>query len=104
MSTTNAISALKNLHILDLKKAEMLFALAILNAQHGYRRVAKGYAEECISLLKRIGTNTLEDCVTNLISLEGVAMPEFLHENVVRVRLESYDIHIDSSNEQKGGI
>ena len=87
MSLLNASAALNELAQLDRKRAETLFVLAVLNVRHGYLHVAEGYAKECIFLLRRIGTESYEDCATNRIALEGVVLPEFLHEDVVRSRL-----------------
>lgn len=92
MSLLDAVSVLEELDALDRKRAQALYALAILNAQRGYKRVAKGYAEECIRLLRRIGTRTYEECATNSVRLGEVALPEFLHEDVVRARLQSLGV------------
>lgn len=94
MSLLDAVSVLKELDTLDRKRAETLYVLAILNAQRGYKRVAKGYAEECIRLLRHIGTRTYEECATNSVCLGEVMLPEFLHEDVVRARLQSLGVSV----------
>ncbi len=83
MSLLKVMSAVRELHSLDRKRAEMLYVLATLNARQGYFLVAKGYAEECLLLLSQIGSNSYEECATNLVCVEGVCLPEFLHEGVV---------------------
>ncbi len=94
MSLLNASVALRELDFLDRKRAETLFTLAVLSAMHGYMRVAKGYAEECILLLRRIGTETYEECATSVVCCNGVILPEFLHEDVVRARLGSFQVQV----------
>ena len=94
MSILNAVSVLNELETLDRRKTQVLFVLAILNAKHGYPCVAKGYAEECILLLRRIGTDSYEECATNIPSLGGVLLPELLHEEVVRERLKFFKIEL----------
>lgn len=94
MSLLNASAAIKELDSLDRKRAETLFTLAVLNARHGYKRVARGYAEECILLLRRIGTETYEECATSDICCQGVVLPEFLHEDVVRARLKPFQVQV----------
>lgn len=94
MSLHNASKALRELALLDRKRAETLFVLAILSARHGYSLVARGYAEECIALLGRLGTESYEDCATNFVRLEGVELPELLHEDVVRNRLSAYGVQV----------
>lgn len=88
MSLPDVTSALKELDTLDRKRAETLYVLSILNARRGYKLVAKGYAEECIRLLRHMGNNTYEECATNFTCLGGVALPDFLHEEVIRARLQ----------------
>ena len=70
----------------------MLYVFAILSAKSGYCHIAKGAAEECILLLRKIGADTMEECATQTVSIEGVTLPEFLHEGVVRERLGMYGI------------
>lgn len=94
MSLLDASAALRELDSLDRKRAETLFVLAVLNANHGYYRVARGYAEECILLLSRIGTESYEECATNFVCLQGIVLPEFLHEGVVRARLKELEVQV----------
>ena len=92
MSLLKAANAMRELDSLERQRAEHLFVLAMLNAGRGYMRVAKGYAEECILLLRKIGTDSYEECATSTVCLEGVSMPEFLHEGVVRHRIEHFGV------------
>jgi hypothetical protein len=92
MSLMNATAMFKEIDALERKRAEMLYATAVASAQSGYSRVAKGFAEECILLLRKIGTNTYQECATGAPCLEGVTMPDFLHEGVVRERLKTFGI------------
>lgn len=94
MSLLSASIALKDLDSLDRKRAETLFILAVLSAKRGYLRVAQGYAEECILLLSRVGTETYEECVTSGLCCQGVVLPDFLHEDVVRARLKSFHVQV----------
>lgn len=94
MALLNSYSALKELDSLDRKKAEMLYVLAVLNAKHGYKLVAKGYAEECIKLLRHIGDKTYKECATTTVCIGGVALPEFLHEDVVRQQLTYHGVQV----------
>ena len=90
----NTIAAAKTLNDCRHKEAETLYVLAVLYARHGYKEVATGFGRECIGLLRRLGTDTMEDCATNFVCLEGVALPEFLHEDVVRDRLKTHKIEV----------
>ncbi len=94
MSLLNASSALRELDSLERKKAEVLFVLAVLSAKHGYKSIAKGCAEECILLLRRVGAESYEECATSVVNLEGVILPDFLHEDTVRARLMSFGVQV----------
>lgn len=77
---------------LDRNQAAVLYASAIAHARRGDRHIAKGFAEQCILLLRDIGSHTVEDCATEVSTVGGVAIPDFLHEEVVRQRLGAYQI------------
>jgi hypothetical protein len=80
--------------MLDRRRAEALFALAIITARSGYLRAAKGFAEECVLLLQQIGMDTREDCATHATHVQGVLLPEFLHTEVVHDRLRAYNVRL----------
>lgn len=96
MSLMDAVSVMREVDALERKRAERLYALAIINARSGYQRVAKGYAEECVLLLRKIGAETYEECATCTACVEDVPMPEFLHEDVIRQSLASYKISLST--------
>ena len=96
MSLMNASSVLLEIDALERKRAERLYALAIINVHSGYQRVAKGYAEECILLLRKIGDDTYEECATRTACVENIPMPEFLHEDVVRQNMAFYKITLEA--------
>lgn len=92
MEIKNIFPVLQKMADYRRKEAELYFVLAMIHARSGQKHVARGYAEECIQLLKELGTETMEDCAT-AHTVEGrVALPEFLHEHVVRERLKHYGI------------
>lgn len=94
MSLSRAISTLREVETLDRKSAEAFFVLAVLTARRGYLRIAKGCAEECVLRLRKMGTDTREECATHETVIEGVTLPEFLHEEVVQDRLRAYNVRL----------
>lgn len=94
MSLLDAVPAVLELDSLDRRRAEMLFALSVLNARRGYLHVAKGYGRECLALLGRIGTDTCAECATSTTSIYGVLLPDFLHQDTVRAALKPFKIRI----------
>ena len=92
MSRMKVIPLLNELDTLDRRRAETLYALFILHARLGDKRVAKGYAEECIEILRCLGSDTYEECVTDVTSIGGVTLPDFLHEDMVRAQLRFFGV------------
>lgn len=92
MSLENTAVAFKVLADLRRKEAETLYVVAVLAAQSGLTEIAAGSARECVKLLASLGTDTMEECATRSTVVAGVALPEFLHEDVVRERLAHHGI------------
>ena len=67
MPLLKAVSVFKEVDSLERKRAEMLYVFAILSAKSGYCHIAKGAAEECILLLRKIGADTMEECATQTV-------------------------------------
>lgn len=72
----------------------VLYALAITYARCGLKHVARGFAEECVHLLRERGTDTLDDCARTTIRLDDVFIPELLHEGIVNAHLRAYGIEL----------
>jgi hypothetical protein len=92
MSLLAAVHAFGEIDSLERRRAETLYASAVLLARSGYGHAAKGFGKECIALLKKIGTDTQEECATHMASVCGVPLPEYLHEDVVRDRLGGFAV------------
>lgn len=92
MSLLGAVMVFGEVDALEHQKAELLYVSAVLSARSGYRKVARGFGEECIALLRRIGADTPEECATQHTVVYGVALPEYLHADVVRDRLSGYSV------------
>lgn len=76
------------------QEAEFFYVLAILYARNGKKYIVAGYAKECLELLKKLGTETMRDCATSLTCVEGVCLPEFLHEGTLANGLKPYGIKV----------
>jgi hypothetical protein len=92
MAISIAASVLEELDSLDRKRTEALYASSVAAAQSGYSHLAKGLGEECIVALRKRHATTREETATHQACVGGIAMPEFLHEDVVRQRLGTFNI------------
>lgn len=67
--------------------AEIAYAVAVVSRKAGDFEKAKRYAEAAISMFEELNTTALEDAAARNSVIEGVVIPELIHENVVRDRL-----------------
>lgn len=68
--------------------AEHAFALAILYQREGNTERAIHYGRESISLFGQCQMETLSDCSARNTTIGGVGIPDLIHEEVVRARLQ----------------
>lgn len=69
------------------KAAELAYVIA-MNAKHnGNEQKAIEFGKECLRLLDIVGPQTMEECTPIFTTINGVALPEFLHQDVVKDRL-----------------
>lgn len=92
MEIKNILPVMQKIADYQRKEAELYYVLAVVHARSGQKHISRGYAEECVQLLKELGTETMEDCATSHTVEGHVALPEFLHEHVVRERLKYYGV------------
>lgn len=67
--------------------AEVAYVLAVLLWKRGDTTRARRFAEESIRLFEQLRVETLEEAAARFVTLEGIALPSLIHENVVRERL-----------------
>ena len=65
--------------------AEYAYVLAVKNK-------SRYYAQECLRIFKELNIQTLKDSASRLNVVEGVCLPEYIHEGVVRARFKEMGI------------
>lgn len=68
--------------------AELAYVIATLKRREGDREGAAQYARRAIDLFKSVPTDTLEDCAARNTVIDGIALPDLIHEDVVRERFK----------------
>ena len=68
--------------------AELAYAIAALKRRAGDREGAAQYARRAIELFKTVSTDTLEDCAARNTIVDGIVIPDLIHEDVVRDRFK----------------
>lgn len=82
-----------NLKDVDPRKAaEVAYVLAKLHLDDGDIEKATHFGQESIQLFDGCKMETLKDCVALHTVLEGVAIPEIIHQDVVRNRLSDLEL------------
>jgi hypothetical protein len=74
------------------KAAEIAYVIAKLYLQEGNLEKAKIYGAESIQLFNSCRMSTLEDCAALYVTLAGVALPSYIHQEVVRDRLKDLQL------------
>ncbi len=69
------------------RAAEVAYVLAVLKKEKGNIQEARKYGTESIKLFKELNIQTLKDAGALYNILNGVVLPDYIHEGVVRDRL-----------------
>jgi len=68
--------------------AEYAYVLAMLHKQAGDNEQAVRFGREAIALFDKCRMETMVDCAANNVAIEGIALPDFIYQDVVRNRLQ----------------
>ena len=93
MPSNSAVAKLektvKSLRKVDPRNAaEYAYAIAMLHKRDGNFDEAKKYAQMAIDLFDQCQMNTMEECAARNVVIEGVAIPDLVHQGVVRNRIK----------------
>jgi len=69
------------------KAAELAYVIAMKSKRNGNSIKAVEFGKECLRLLDLTNPQTMDECAPIFTVVNGVALPEFLHQEVVRDRL-----------------
>ena len=80
---------LKSLHDVDPRNAaEYAYALAMLYKRAGNSEQAVRFGREAIALFNKCHMETMEECAARNVVIESIAIPDLIHQDVVRDRLQ----------------
>lgn len=68
--------------------AEYAYVLAQLHKRAGNNDEAIRFGREAIALFDKCRMESLEECAARNVVIEGVALPDLIHQDVVRDRLQ----------------
>ncbi|OGZ63893.1 MAG: hypothetical protein A3A98_01235 [Candidatus Staskawiczbacteria bacterium RIFCSPLOWO2_01_FULL_40_39] len=89
MQYTVLEQTLNSLHEVDPRNAaEYAYVLAMLHKQAGNDEQAIRFGREAIALFDKCRMDTMEECAARNVVVEGVALPDLIHQDVVRDRLQ----------------
>lgn len=72
--------------------AEYAYALAVGYKQAEDFRRATHFGREAIALFDKCRMETMEECAAHNVTIEGVALPDIIHQDVVRDRLRPLEL------------
>lgn len=67
--------------------AEYAYALAMISKHKGNNDQAVQFGNEAIALFDRCDMDTMENCASRNTTIEGVVIPDIIHQDVVRDHL-----------------
>ena len=65
---------------------EYAYVLAVIYHQNSDTEKSRYYAQECLKIFEELNIQTLEDAASRLNVVNGICLPEYIHEGVVRER------------------
>ncbi len=68
--------------------AELAYAIAILARENGNLEKARAYALKAIEIFESFQIQTIDEAAARNNIIEGVAIPELIHEDVIRERFK----------------
>ncbi|MEK6535585.1 MAG: nucleoside-diphosphate kinase [Thermodesulfobacteriota bacterium] len=68
--------------------AEYAYVIAMLHKRTGDSKQAIQFGRESIALFGKCRMDTMEECAARNVVIEGVALPDLIHQDVVRDRLQ----------------
>ena len=68
--------------------AEYAYVLAMLHRRAGDDKQAIRFGKESIALLNGCQMETMDDCAARNVVIEGIAIPDLIHQDVIRDRLQ----------------
>ena len=93
MKHAQLIQTFDRLRELDPRNAaEYAYILAVLFLRDGDTKEAIRFGLESIALFDQCPMETYEDCVARNHFIDGVALPDLIHQEVVRDRLKPLPI------------
>lgn len=71
------------------KAAELAYVIAMIAKKDGGNKKAAEYGKESVGILNELNVQSYEDCATQYATVNGIALPELIHADVVRDRLST---------------
>lgn len=72
--------------------AELAYIIAMSAKAAGEDEKAVQYGKESVELFDKVNVQTLEECASRYVVVNGIAMPELIHADVVRDRLSPLQV------------
>ncbi|NTU66984.1 MAG: hypothetical protein HGB08_03610 [Candidatus Moranbacteria bacterium] len=82
-------SAYENALVTDPRDAaELAYVIAMQSMNSGDTGKAEAYAQKCLELFERLDPQTIEECAARNVVVNGIALPDLIHADLVRERFE----------------
>ena len=72
--------------------AEVAFAIAMKAKQDGNIEKATEFGKRSVQLFEQLNVQTMEECANLHMTINGIGIPDLIHEDVVRSRLKPIEL------------
>jgi nucleoside-diphosphate kinase len=88
---------LKALAVNKREAAEIAYVCAVTELRKGNREKARDYALQSIALFRDVGVNSYEDAAARYVTINEVALPSYIHEDVVIDRMRRMGLDLEGA-------
>jgi len=74
------------------KAAELAYVIAKIAKNNGDTEKAAQFGKESIRLFDELDVQTQEECAAKYVTVNGIALPDLIHADVVRDRLKPIEV------------
>ena len=74
------------------KAAELAYVIAKTAKDAGDTEKAAQFGKESVALFDELNVQTQEECAARYVTVNGIALPDLIHSDVVRDRLKPIEV------------
>ena len=74
------------------RAAELAYVIAKIAKNNGDIKKATQFGKESVKIFDELNVQTLEECTAKYVTVNGIALPDIIHSDVIRNRLKPIEV------------